>query len=173
MWHLCWQRFMVPIRPICLTAIQANKQKAMRADLQIIAELPESLPMVEVDARHIVQALGHLLDNAIKFNSKHGKIWVQAAQREDEVWIQVKDTGIGIPEGEMGKIFNRFYQVDGATNRQYGGMGLGLSIVKEIVNQHRGRIWAAGNPDNSGVTFTLALPIIPAPEEGEMTEAGV
>ena len=161
------------IRPICLTAIQANKQKAMRADLQIIADLPESLPMVEVDARHIVQALSHLLDNAIKFNSKHGKIWVQAAQHKDEVWIQVKDTGIGIPEDEMGKIFNRFYQVDGATNRQYGGMGLGLSIVKEIVNQHRGRIWAESNTDNPGVTFTLALPIMPAPEEGEMTEAGV
>jgi signal transduction histidine kinase len=156
-----------------MTAIQANKQKAMRADVQIIADLPESLPLVEVDARHIVQALGHLLDNAIKFNSKHGKIWVRAVQHADEVRIQIKDTGIGIPEAEMEKIFNQFYQVDGATNRQYGGMGLGLSIVKEIVNQHQGRIWAESNPGHPGVTFTLALPIVPALEEGNVTEAGV
>ncbi len=161
------------IRPICMTAIQANKQKAMRENIQIIADLPESLPMVEADARHIVQALGQLLDNAIKFNSKHGKIWMQAAQHGDEVWIQIRDTGIGIPEVEMGKIFNRFYQVDGATNRQYGGMGLGLSIVKEIVARHRGRIWAASNPDNSGVTFILALPIISAEEEGAGSVAEV
>ncbi|MFP4396282.1 MAG: GAF domain-containing protein, partial [Anaerolineales bacterium] len=141
------------IRPICMTAIQANKQKAMREGLQIIADLPEALPMVAVDARHIVQALGQLLDNAIKFNSKHGKIWMQAAQHGGEVWIQIQDTGAGIPEAEMEKIFNRFYQVDGATNRQYGGMGLGLSIVKEIVDKHRGRIWVESNSDNPGVTF--------------------
>ncbi|NBD36926.1 MAG: hypothetical protein GVY30_13130 [Chloroflexi bacterium] len=94
-------------------------------------------------------------------------------QHEDEVWVQVEDTGIGIPEVEMDKVFNRFYQVDGATNRQYGGMGLGLSIVKEIVNQHRGRVWAENNTNNPGVTFTLALPIMPALEEGNVTEAGV
>lgn len=57
----------------------------------------------------MVQALGHLLDNAIKFNSKHGKIWMWVAQHEDEVWGQIKDTGIGIPETELGQIFNRFY----------------------------------------------------------------
>lgn len=148
--------------PICMTAIQANKQKAMRENIQIIAELPKSLPLVAVDARHIVQALGQVLDNAIKFNPKHGKIWMRAAQHGDEVWVQIKDTGIGIPEAEREQIFNRFYQVDGATNRQYGGMGLGLSIVKEILDKHQGRIWVESNTDDSGVTFTLALPIAAA-----------
>jgi signal transduction histidine kinase len=147
------------VLPIVRTALQGVKERAAQQQVEIIADLPQALPTVNLDAYYFVRALNQILDNAIKFNGKPGRMWVKAWAEEGEVWLQIKDEGIGIPETELPHIFQRFYQIDGTTSRKYGGMGLGLAIVKEVVAAHRGRVWAASQGAGHGTTVTLTLPI--------------
>ena len=102
-------------------------------------------------------ALGHLVDNAIKFSPGGGTVSLKAWAVERMVCISVTDEGIGISPDSMGRIFERFYQVDGSTKRRYGGMGVGLAVVWEIVEVHGGTVEVESEP-GKGSTFTVALP---------------
>ncbi|MGC9346987.1 MAG: GAF domain-containing protein [Anaerolineae bacterium] len=155
-----------PVQPICQAAIKANWQKALRHQVEIIANIPEELPDVSVDATYMLRALNHVMDNAVKFNKKGGRVWVKAAQRDGRIWLKIKDEGIGIPRAELKRIFDRFYQVDGTTTRRHGGMGLGLSLVREVVTRHKGEVWAESGGEGKGTTVTIALPVH---EGGEAT----
>ena len=148
-----------PVRPIVRTAVQAISPLAAQQQIEIIADLPDTLPLVTMDAHYILRALSQVLDNAIKFNRKPGRMWVKAWAHEDEVWLRIEDEGIGIPAAELPHIFERFYQIDGTTSRKYGGMGLGLAIVKEVVAAHQGRVWAESRGEDQGTALTIALPI--------------
>jgi len=147
------------ILPIVRTTLQTVSECAAQQQVEIIADLPEMLPTVNMDSHYIVRALKQVFDNAIKFNCKPGRMWVKAWIDTDEVWLRVKDEGIGIPESELPHIFERFYQVDGTTSRKYGGLGLGLAIVKEVVVAHRGRVWAESQGVGCGTAVTITLPI--------------
>jgi len=148
-----------PILPLFIAALQAANERADQQQSEIITELPDALPLVNVDAHAIGRVFGQILDNAIKFNHRPGKIWTRAWLQDAEVWLQVQDEGIGIPATELPRIFRRFYQVDGTTSRKYGGMGLGLAIVREVVEAHGGRAWAESAGVDQGVTVTIALPV--------------
>lgn len=155
-----------PILPVLLRSIQAVRQKALRREIDILADLPAILPQVNLDPQQLGLVLWHLLDNATKFSEPGGKIWLHAWVEGDEVRCQVQDEGIGIPPDEQERIFQRFYQVDGSIHRKYPGMGLGLSLVKEIVEKHGGRVWLTSDGANRGATFTLALPVYHPEQEG-------
>ncbi len=138
---------------------------AMRAvhpmnGIRIQAVLDDDLPRVYADRAGLVQVLQHLLDNAVKFSPDGGKIEV-IARRDGlkDVWIAVRDHGIGIPESEIDNIFERFYQVDGSTTRSYGGMGIGLSIVKLIIKGHGSEVKVT-SARGKGSTFSFALPVV-------------
>lgn len=148
-----------PILPVFLRAIKAVRQKAERYQLELVVDLDPQLPQVNLDPQQMGLALWHLLDNAIKFNRPKGHIWIQAWAENDEVFCSIRDEGIGIPPEEHRRIFERFYQVDGSTKRRYEGMGLGLSIAREVLEKHGGRIWVDSAGLNTGATFTIALPI--------------
>lgn len=148
-----------PVLPVFVRALQAIRQKVERQRLKLIVDLEAQLPQVNVDPQQLGLALWHLLDNAIKFNRSDGHIWLRAWVQEDEVLCMIRDEGIGIPREEQTRIFERFYQVDGSTKRRYEGMGLGLSIAKEVLEKHGGRIWVHSDGPNTGAAFTLALPI--------------
>ncbi len=145
--------------PIVRTALQAIREHAAQQQVQIIADLPQALPTVNIDAHYFTRALNQVLDNAIKFNNKPGHMWVTAWAEGDEMGLQIKDEGIGIAKTELPHIFERFYQIDGTTSRKYGGLGLGLAIVKEVVAAHHGRIWAESQGTGCGTTVTITLPI--------------
>jgi len=102
--------------------------------------------------------LDNLISNAIKFTPAEGQVQVALRSRGDEVEIAVSDTGIGIPPGELERIFDRFYQVEDHMIRRHGGMGLGLSIVKGLVELHGGRVWAESVPEQ-GSRFVVMLPV--------------
>lgn len=153
------ERHPQPILPVFLRALQAIRQKAERQDLELITDLEPQLPQVNVDPQQLGLALWHLLDNAIKFNRPNGHVWLRAWTEGAEVRCTIRDDGIGIPREEQSRIFERFYQVDGSTKRRYEGMGLGLSIAREVLEKHGGRIWVSSEGPNTGATFTLALPI--------------
>ena len=100
----------------------------------------------------------NIISNAIKYTPDGGHIVITAGSTEAEVWMEVCDDGIGIPEKDRERIFERFYRVDKARSRESGGTGLGLSIAKEIVQRHHGAITLAPH-QGPGTTVRLTLPI--------------
>ena len=106
----------------------------------------------------------NILGNAIKYTPDGGFIRVTAGSLEDTVWMEVSDNGIGIPEKDRERIFERFYRVDKARSRESGGTGLGLSIAREIVQRHHGTL-ALADHQGPGTTIRLTLPITQAHTE--------
>ena len=106
----------------------------------------------------------NLVENAIKYNYSGGKVFVLVYRDRDQVLLEVGDTGMGIPEEDLPKVFNRFYRVDKARSRAAGGTGLGLSIVRDTVRRHGG--WVTARPRNpEGSLFTVGFPRY-IPEQG-------
>ena len=120
----------------------------------------ESAPITAIPPM-LYSIVYNLCDNAIKYNHRGGRIMVTVSQNEDETILSVSDTGIGIPEAEQTRIFERFYRVDKSRSRAAGGTGLGLSIVKHAVMIHHGKIDLDSTP-GEGSTFTVSLPNRPA-----------
>jgi len=131
---------------------------AKQAELTAAAEIDPDLPPVSGNLAHLRQVVDQLLSNAAKFTLPGGHVSVRLAQRERNLILAVTDTGIGIPADQLERIFDRFYQVDGSMSRRYKGVGLGLSLVKEIVEAHAGTVGVESTL-GEGSTFTVVLPI--------------
>lgn len=159
----------------CLRAaeITAQKQGCQTAVYRFELDAPESVPQVWGDRGRLGQVLDNLLNNAVKFSPDGGTIAIHlrsAQYRPDgaaagtdllpAVEVAVSDQGIGIAAEQIGRIWERFYQVDGSSTRRFGGMGLGLAIVFGIVQMHRGKIWAESEV-GKGTTFRILLPVQP------------
>jgi two-component system sensor histidine kinase SenX3 len=110
------------------------------------------------DREQLIMAIHNLIENAINYSPENTKVSVTTSIEEDIVEISVTDQGIGIPEGDLDRIFERFYRVDPARSRETGGTGLGLSIVKHVSSKHGGEVKVWSSP-NVGSTFALRLPI--------------
>jgi two-component system phosphate regulon sensor histidine kinase PhoR len=117
----------------------------------------EGAPRAFADARAVEQILQNLLDNAIKYSDPEREIEVRVAKDGDDVRIDVVDQGLGIPEADRARIFERFYRVDRGRSREQGGTGLGLSIVKHLVQASGGEVWVESTP-GVGSTFAFTLP---------------
>jgi signal transduction histidine kinase len=122
-----------------------------------VVDLPAALPSVLADSRRIRQVLHNLLENAIKY-SKGGQITVSCQVEDGQAIISVSDQGTGIPSEFLGQVFERFFQIDGASTRRVGGSGLGLSISRGIVEAHGGKIWVESIV-GQGSTFRFTLPV--------------
>jgi two-component system phosphate regulon sensor histidine kinase PhoR len=120
--------------------------------------LPPNLPRVRGDANLLRDVLRNLLDNAIQYTPAGGRVEVTAAVDDGFAVVTVSDTGIGIPQSEQPRIFERFYRVDAARSREVGGTGLGLSIAKHVVEAHGGKIWVE-SAVGSGSTFHFSVPL--------------
>jgi signal transduction histidine kinase len=173
-----------PVAVAAMVELAATKVSAMAQEkaVQVMRAVPADLPQVQVDVTAIGRALGHLLDNAVKFTPKGGQVTITArlvelsksqvvdsSQPVDQsttrpihpkkcVEIAVRDTGVGISPEAIPKIFDRFYQVDSSTTRQHGGTGLGLAIVKYILDAHGAQITVESLP-GTGTTFSVHLPV--------------
>jgi signal transduction histidine kinase len=128
--------------------------QAEQAGQKFTLDLPASLRPIAVDANSIQQALGNLLDNALKFTPPGGQITLSGLEVEDEIRLWVEDNGIGVPAEDIEQLFSRFHRGRNAGN--YPGNGLGLAIVQAIMKMHGGSVWAENLPDG-GVRFTLAF----------------
>lgn len=130
---------------------------AEQCGLTLRAEIAPHMPPVRGEATHLRRVLDNLLSNAIKFTPK-GSITVRVWQEGPWATLVVADTGIGIPDDHKERIFERFYQIDGSSKRRYGGVGLGLALVKEIIEAHGGKITVESEV-GKGSTFTAILPL--------------
>ena len=139
-----------------ITAEFASLAEAKKQTIRI--QLASQLPIVKADREKLHLVLANLLSNAIKFTPEEGGIQVAVEAKGNEVWVSVRDTGIGIPPREQESIFDRFYQVEPSLTRRFEGIGLGLSIAKGMVELHGGRIWVE-SVEGMGSSFTFALPL--------------
>ena len=122
-------------------------------------DLPEDFPAVLADPAKLSHLMTCLLENALKFTPKGGWVKVLGARKDDSVEIQVADNGIGLAREHLEEVFTRFFQVDTSYTRIAGGVGLGLTIAKEIVEAHSGRIWAESEGLGKGSTFFFTIPL--------------
>jgi PAS domain S-box-containing protein len=120
-------------------------------------QVPEHLPPIKIDAGRMVRVFSNLISNAIKYSPAGGKITIGARSTKKSIFVWVQDEGIGIPPQSQTKIFNRFYRVNDGDRRIAGGLGLGLALVKEIVEAHNGRVWVESK-EGEGSTFFVELP---------------
>jgi two-component system phosphate regulon sensor histidine kinase PhoR len=128
-----------------------------------IAVAPD-LPAIRADETRLEEVLYNLLDNALKYTPPGGKIRLQAKKEGDELAVSVSDTGIGIDDADLPRVFERFYRADKARSRELGGTGLGLSIVKHIAQMHGGRVEAESKLGR-GTTIRVLLPLNGAAEQ--------
>lgn len=132
----------------------------VKVDLEI--ELPDERLMVQGEHGALDQMISNLVDNAIKYSdSGKGKVQVRLTKQGDMAVIEVQDNGIGIPEEEQQRIFERFYRVDRARSRDQGGTGLGLSIVKHVALAHKGSVSVQSVP-NDHTIFSVRIPVFTA-----------
>ena len=131
-------------------------ETAVAKEQNVTVQCPPTPIMVEVDPDVIEVIISNLMNNAAKFAPRGGYINIGLQTQGDEAWFRIKDNGIGIPEDQVERIFKRFYQVENPLRRQHEGMGLGLSIAKELVELHDGRIWVE-SADQQGSEFVFAL----------------
>ncbi len=149
----------------------ADVLREVGAELQSLAEakrhelmiaLPPPALRVRVDRLRIGMVISNVLNNAIRFTPDGGKINVRVEQKLREVWIIVSDTGIGLAKDQLERIFERFYQIEDHMTRVNGGLGIGLSIARALVEAHGGRLWASSPGLNQGATFIIAIPTAPS-----------
>lgn len=148
----------ISIKYQVVSAIKRCIERAANKGVTVITELPDDLPPVQADQEKIMWVLGHLLDNAIKFTPAGGRIVIAADIDQDQMWIRIKDTGIGIPQDRVEEIFQPFHQLDGSMTRRYSGIGLGLSLVKSILDAHGSPIEVESTV-GSGTTVSFSLKI--------------
>ena len=139
---------------------RANAMEALRHSHTLTCTLAEDMPEISGDRQRLEQVVTNILGNAIKYTPDGGHIAVTGGGSGRSVWVEVTDDGIGIPEKDRDRIFDRFYRVDKARSRESGGTGLGLSIAKEIVERHHGSLRLVPR-EGRGTTIRLVLPIDP------------
>ena len=149
---------LVPTRPIdiILPAVERLRLQADRTGLTLGVDCSETLPAVMADGIRVQQVLVNLLHNAIKFTARDGQVTVRAIQQDQWVQFAVNDTGIGIADEDLPRIFERFYKVD--RSRATSGTGLGLAIARHLVEAHGGRIWVESEL-GKGSTFYFTIPL--------------
>lgn len=146
---------LVSLNDIITRSINDIDQQAKEKDISIIRDI-KKLPGIWGDEERLSHVMTNLLTNAIKFTPSKGTVTINAGEDAKDIKISVTDTGIGIPDDKLTRIFDMFYQIDGSSNRRYGGVGLGLSICKSIIENHYGSIWAEST--GCGSTFNIVLP---------------
>jgi PAS domain S-box-containing protein len=147
------------LQEVLNNAIEGVRESAAAKDIRIQAILDSTFGMVRGDSDRLQQIFWNLLSNAIKFTAKGGHVNVVLERVNSHVEISVEDNGIGIRPDFLPFVFDRFRQADAAITRRYGGLGLGLSIVKHLVELHGGVVRVKSPGENQGSTFIVSLPI--------------
>lgn len=159
------------LAPLVAECLEKHRSRAGQKNqrLEPNRPLPDEAPVcVWADEEAVRQILDNLVDNALKYTPEGGVIAVRWGRRDGQVFLEVRDTGIGIAAADLSRIFERFYRVDKARSRELGGTGLGLSIVKHLAQAMQGSVHAQSQP-GQGSVFTVLLPESMAPQAGART----
>lgn len=149
----------VSVRAILDELMEAMQPQFEARQIKTKINLPKDLPTMIAEPNKIRRLLTNLLGNALKFTPLNGYIEIIGIKEDGTIQLQVIDNGIGLEKDRLEKIFDKFYQVDGTYTRAAGGVGLGLTIAKEIVEAHGGKIWAESEGLGRGTKFCFTLPV--------------
>jgi PAS domain S-box-containing protein len=149
----------VDLRAVVATALETSAALIEGSGNQLAVELPDEALHIEGDVTRLVQVLSNLLNNAAKYTPSGGRVGVRAWREDGYALVSVSDTGVGIPPDAIGSVFEMFTQVRSSLDRAQGGLGIGLSLVRRLVELHGGRVSATSEGRGSGSTFTVRLPL--------------
>ncbi len=167
------RREQVPLASVVQQTVEACRPLAEAARHELTVSLPAEPVSVYADAARLAQVFGNLLNNACKYTEPGGRISLTAERQGDEVEVRVKDTGLGIPGDQLATIFDMFMQVDRSLERSQGGLGIGLTLVKRLVEMHGGSVEAHSAGPGLGSEFVVRLPLAAAESEDQKPAAPV
>lgn len=150
---------LVALQPIMEHAIQALRPAADKKNIVLQTTLAASLCMVYGDARRLQQVFEHLLDNAVKFTGNNGRVDIEMKQGVDRAIVDIKDTGKGIRAEFLPYVFDRFRQENNTVTREFGGLGLGLTIARHLIERHKGTINLSSGGEGNGTNVEVQLPL--------------
>jgi CheY-like chemotaxis protein/anti-sigma regulatory factor (Ser/Thr protein kinase) len=153
---------LVDLRAVVVTAVETSAALIESSGHALSVELPEEALELEADVTRLVQVLSNLLNNAAKYTPAGGRIRLRVWREDGQAQVAVSDTGVGIAPEALGSVFEMFTQVRSSLDRAQGGLGIGLSLVRRLVELHGGRVSAASDGAGQGSTFTVRLPLRPA-----------
>ena len=160
----------VDLASVALAAVDAVRPAAEAKEIRLQTLLDPQAGPISGDPERLQQVVWNLLSNAVKFTPRGGRVQIRLERIDSHVEIVVSDTGIGIDEEFLPHVFDRFRQMDGSKTRRHGGLGLGLAIVRQLVELHGGTVSSENNGEGQGAIFTVKLPLLPLRKEsaGEM-----
>jgi len=150
----------VPMKDVLTYACEGIKDIAATRKQNLVYDFPDETYIVNVDVDKTTLAFGNILGNAIRFSPEGSEITVGLTKNGDQVLSWVQDRGIGIPADKLKKIFEEFYQIEPPNTRHYGGLGIGLTIAKGLIEAQGGKIWAESEGAGKGSTFKVLLPTV-------------
>ncbi|HWN42875.1 MAG TPA: PAS domain S-box protein [Thermoanaerobaculia bacterium] len=154
------RRSRVLLADMVSSAVETARPVVEAAGHELTISLPPEPIHLDADLTRLAQVFGNLLNNSAKYTERGGQIWLTATRQGGEVQVAVRDTGIGIPASALPTIFDMFSQVDRSIERSTGGLGIGLALVKGLVEIHGGSVEAASPGEGKGSTFTVRLPVL-------------
>jgi signal transduction histidine kinase/CheY-like chemotaxis protein len=157
--HIVLRITTVDLATIVADAVQASRPLIDSRRQQLTVSLPAEPVLMQIDATRIEQVLANLLNNAAKYTEPEGQIWLTAERAGDHVVIRVRDTGIGIAPEMLAQVFEPFTQADHSLDRSQGGLGIGLTLVRRLVDMHHGTVAALSEGLSKGSEFVIRLPI--------------
>ena len=149
----------IDIVSVVKKVIEKNKALTLKNKVNIDLLVDDNMPKIIGDEKRTEVVLDNFISNAIKYNKENGKVIIKMQKDNRRAIISVKDTGIGIPENEQDRVFEKFYRSKEAASRETGGTGLGLYIAKNIIERSEGKVWFR-SVENEGTEFHFSLPII-------------
>jgi signal transduction histidine kinase/ActR/RegA family two-component response regulator len=154
------RRSRVLLTDVVSSAVETARPAIQEAGHELAVALPPEPIFLDADLTRLAQVFSNLLTNSAKYTERGGRIWISAERRGGDVVVSVRDTGIGIPSDALPRIFDMFSQVDRSIERSTGGLGIGLALVKGLVEMHEGTVTATSEGQGKGSTFTVKLPAL-------------
>ena len=155
----------VELATVIKSAVETSRPAIEAANHELTVSLPSQPVLLDADPLRLAQALSNLLNNSAKYTEAGGAISLSAEQEGESVTIRVRDTGIGIPPDAMPHLFKMFVQASRSVARSQGGLGIGLSVVKSLVEMHGGTVEACSEGPGKGSEFVVRLPVLVVPRE--------
>ncbi len=159
----------VPLSEVIDNAVETSQPLIDNLGQRLTVTLPPHDVRIRADAARLAQVYANLLNNSAKYTAREGQIWLTATTEGDELTVSVKDNGIGIAAEHLSRIFELFSQVDSSLERSRGGLGIGLTLVKRLVEMHGGTVEARSEGRGAGAEFIVRLPIVIAADERDST----